>query len=676
MPGRLINDNVRSMLMTLNLANLDETVDGLIVSLDAKKAFDSVDHNYIRRVLDAFGLSQFKPIFNVLYKGLKSDIIINGGTIDGYKILKGVKQGDALSCIIFIMCMEPLIANIKSNPDIEGIVSQKLNIDIPKVYGYADDVNSVIKTSERALQSIFDEYERFSEQSGLILNAEKTEILRFKKIPSAERTFDVRYMGQEYSIDTSKEIKINGILFLQDPKVREEKNVDKVIAAMTRHLTQWSRRHLTLLGKILILKTFAISQVVFLMQSLLLDDKSLKRINQLLFKFLWNKNFNAPKAPDRIKREILLTPCKYGGFGMLDICKMNKSFNIRAVGRMSGSEHPMFKQIWTDVKNSGFFNARTSLAVDSKLREGLKLLNSKRISILSWPLDQLMSNANIMAMLIDCKLMNVLTSTGRLSIPAHRVLNRRPNLKLRELTVAELNSVERYLIDPRIAVTARALITQAARVNGIPAETSELYPIGIGTVVPISTLSSKNIREGLTDLVDDTICVYKSGMILTPGEVLAWTKNVKKLTSTRHRCTLLRIAHGDIYTNARLFRFGLIDNPKCSNCDEASESLTHRFLECRAAVEAWQTLERHIRQMLIPSIGSMSLEELLGSEIQNNYQHKLAYTLRTELATRLMTRGGKVYCPTAIAKASIRTVLMVEKLNDEQYRLLKSVLNE
>ena len=55
-PNRLINDNVRSVLITMDLANSDELVDGVIVSLDAKKAFDSVDHNYIRRCLEAFGL--------------------------------------------------------------------------------------------------------------------------------------------------------------------------------------------------------------------------------------------------------------------------------------------------------------------------------------------------------------------------------------------------------------------------------------------------------------------------------------------------------------------------------------------------------------------------------------------------------------------------------------------
>ena len=373
LPGRLINDKIRSMLMTLDLANLDEAVDGVIVSLDAWKAFDSVNHDFIRRTLKAFGVDRFTTIFNVLYNGLKSDIILNGTTADGYRILRGVKQGDALSCILFIMCMEPLLRNIKGNPHIEGIESRKLNLNVPKVYGYADDVNAIVKATRRNVQEIFKEYEQFSEQSGLILNADKTELMQFRKIRQAERTFRVTYRNSDYDLTTSEGLKINGILFFQDPRKREEKNLEKVIASITKHLMNWSRRHLTLMGKILILKTFAISQAVFLMQSLMLNEKSLIKINQLLFKFLWNKNFRSAKAVDRIKRETMMTPVKYGGFGMANIVLINKSLNLRAIGRMSQSEHPMFKQIWSDLKNKGFFNLKSTYAVDEKLKEGLKL---------------------------------------------------------------------------------------------------------------------------------------------------------------------------------------------------------------------------------------------------------------------------------------------------------------
>ena len=82
-PGRLINDNVIALLMTVDLADIDHNINGALISLDAKKAFDSVDHRFIRKTLIAFGLSNFVPIFDVLYKDLQSDIIFNGTFMEG-----------------------------------------------------------------------------------------------------------------------------------------------------------------------------------------------------------------------------------------------------------------------------------------------------------------------------------------------------------------------------------------------------------------------------------------------------------------------------------------------------------------------------------------------------------------------------------------------------------------
>ena len=153
----------------------------MIVSLDAKKAFDSVSHKYIEKTLTKFGLSSFVPIFRILYSELRSDIIVNGRIVKGFSIEKGVKQGDALSCILFIMCMEPLLRNIEKNENIEPIFSNELNAFLPKVYAYADDVNGIVKRTPDNVRLIFNEYQRLSRLSGLVLNADKTELMRLNK---------------------------------------------------------------------------------------------------------------------------------------------------------------------------------------------------------------------------------------------------------------------------------------------------------------------------------------------------------------------------------------------------------------------------------------------------------------------------------------------------------------
>ena len=61
--------------------NVEKNLDGLLISLDAKKAFDSVEHSYIEKCLEKFGLGKFIPIFRILYSELKSDVIINGKVV-------------------------------------------------------------------------------------------------------------------------------------------------------------------------------------------------------------------------------------------------------------------------------------------------------------------------------------------------------------------------------------------------------------------------------------------------------------------------------------------------------------------------------------------------------------------------------------------------------------------
>ena len=98
-------------------------------------------------------------------------------------------------------------------------------------------------------------------------------------------------------------------------------------------------------------------------------------------------------------------------------------------------------------------------------------------------------------------------------------------------------------------------------------------------------------------------------------------------------------------------------------------------MECRAAVTAWHTLERYIERAGLEALTNITLEEIIGAG-SSGTTSKLELTLRAELALRLITTGGKVYCPAGLAKASVRTILMVEKLSPNQKERLELVLGE
>jgi hypothetical protein len=74
-PGRSVMDNIR-VIKSLAEENI---VDAVVISLDAKKAFDSVSHNFIKITLRKFGFGDnFIKVFETLYTDLKANVLING----------------------------------------------------------------------------------------------------------------------------------------------------------------------------------------------------------------------------------------------------------------------------------------------------------------------------------------------------------------------------------------------------------------------------------------------------------------------------------------------------------------------------------------------------------------------------------------------------------------------
>ena len=173
--NRSISDNLRLVAMANKIAKKDQRMNGLLIALDAKKAFDSVDHQYIRDVLTKIGLVDMVRIFDLLYAENKVEIMLNNKICKGYCIGNGVKQGDALSCTLFILAMEPLIRNIEANQNIERLRSERYGISFPKCIGYADDINILTTNSVNGVKAVMREYEKFTKISGLQLNADKTE---------------------------------------------------------------------------------------------------------------------------------------------------------------------------------------------------------------------------------------------------------------------------------------------------------------------------------------------------------------------------------------------------------------------------------------------------------------------------------------------------------------------
>ena len=93
-----------------------------------------------------------------------------------------------------------------------------------------------------------------------------------------------------------------------------ELNYKEKLSQIEKELKQWSKRILTPLGRITILKTLIISKLNHLFISLPNpSDEIINTLQKQLFSFIWQS------STDRIKREILMQDYSKGGLKMLNI---------------------------------------------------------------------------------------------------------------------------------------------------------------------------------------------------------------------------------------------------------------------------------------------------------------------------------------------------------------------
>ena len=292
-----------------------------LVSIDQRKAFDSISHNYLFGLLDHLNINKFitnsiKRIYNQSFASLVVDQYIFLGNIF---ICGGIKQGCALSMNLYTMAIEELIVKIHSNPNIKGY---KIPEMIPRMESnenaieeevkasiYADDTDGILRTKE-SIDPFFEEFNNWGEISGASMNEDKTKILAINS-----------HHKDHKSINFTNELKILGIIF--DKYGISKLNLKNCLKKIENTLNLWNNIRFNLIDKITVLRTFALSKLWFLLNFITIEEDEIVKIEKLSFNYIWNG-----KA-ELIARKILYCDFKEGGLNMVCIRAKIKMIFIR-----------------------------------------------------------------------------------------------------------------------------------------------------------------------------------------------------------------------------------------------------------------------------------------------------------------------------------------------------------
>jgi len=610
--GRNIADNLRLLNALTKNCSKSLNMDYSVIALDAQKAFDSVTHEYLIKVLERIGLSNFIPIFKLLYKELQNDILINGQTGTSFEIKNGVKQGDALSCSLFILAVEPIIRNLQHNEHIQAASCNRIRFTWPKVLAYADDISVITKNSHRSIQAIFTEYERLSKASGLYLNADKTELFNIASPDIfAMQQHHVRYAGKNYDIINSESVKINGIVFNNNAEIMAEENFIIMYTKMTRHFSDWSKRHLSILGKIQIIKTFGLSQYLYSLAVIDLLPTHWKDIKKAIAKFIWNKNYAGNRAPNRFKDEILYKSVDKGGFGMIQLEKIVAGLRIRRVCTLLEKDDHPIGLLQAKLGMNDFLRKEPVVDIDAPTKMAMALIAKHNLSCLTnYDIDELEFDRLLRLKLGNIKISHIVGKQRRNNAQLARLRHIGAHTVHDALTLgAQVIEMLARLCEPELRDILRAL-TDIVNIEH-RAQTPlnlHIYNEQYRKWENIATLRSREIRNLL---YGDTIMLRTKKLEFTRVEQAQRTYNkIKAIQSVPLKTKVLRLIHGDVYCGTRLVKFKLSDIDTCIRCFE-TETIEHLVEDCPYSRHIWASYgiaNPTIRAILDPDITNPEFE--------------------------------------------------------------------
>ena len=594
-PGRSVADNLRSNFYMKNLCD-SKDLDSVLISLDAKKAFDSVSHKYIEETLRAYGFGTgFINIFKILYKDITARVLINGFQSKSIEIKRGVKQGDALSCALFIICIDPLLRNLNESKIIEGIKINRGSI-LFKAGAYADDVSVICKNLTKSIQGVFYEYERLTKRSGLELNADKTEILRLNC--NDEQKIRVKYLGNTFSITTVNKLKICGLHFCNSRDKEYELNVLDKIKKLNYKIKQWTPRHLTIEGKILIIKTFGLSQLIYNMQSYYFNPVDIKNAEKLIFNFIWSTNDNN-KGIDRISRPVMKNNYEEGGMNVTDIECLDRSLKLRQFIRAHSSNHAIAKIQTLLTGNNRVMQEYHSVtnqdSVCALAQDTLNIIaDYNREQYKSLEPHEYETDKILIDEVASIDLLTYLKRKKRL----FSICIAKPLIGLGLTTLGELTQAYEHETDKNRNVSMSLVI------NSFPKELidiSKCYneelnstdsPLRYLTLInnkrlALEIVSTKELQLVLKKALKKIETTnFKEKLTINEYDTTNITIFRKHCKNAKLRNIYFRLIHNDFFTHSRMKRYKMTTTDECPRCKQI-ETTKHLLWECEHSEHIW-----------------------------------------------------------------------------------------
>ena len=169
-PGMQVFFNICKIINVIHYINKLKNKSHMIISINAEKAFDKIQHPFMIETLQKAGIEgTYLNIIKAIYDKLIAIIILNGEKLKAFPLKSGTRQGCPLLPLLFNIVLEVWATAIRAEKEIKGTQIRK---EVKRSL-FADDMILYIEKPKDSTRKLLELINEYSKVAGYKINAFK-----------------------------------------------------------------------------------------------------------------------------------------------------------------------------------------------------------------------------------------------------------------------------------------------------------------------------------------------------------------------------------------------------------------------------------------------------------------------------------------------------------------------